>query len=85
MNLRTSGEDEAMGSAAPGFIRDQFGLICRGAQLRSRNVGLLGVFLGWWSLPTGISLYFTLLLLLFFSVLYYFSFLIERDSSAVLF
>lgn len=46
MNLRTSGEDEATGAAASGWIGDQFGLICRGAQLRSRSVGLLGVFLG---------------------------------------
>lgn len=68
MNLRMLGENEAMGAAASGWIRDQFGLICRGAQLRSRSVGLLVVFLGWWSFPAGISLYFTLLLcsLLFF-------------------
>lgn len=87
MNLRTSGENEAMDAEASGRIRDKFGLICRGAQLRSCSVGLLGVFLGWWSLPAGISLYFTSLYftssLLLRSLL--FSFLIERDSSAVLF
>lgn len=46
MNRKTSGEDEAMGAAASGWIRDQFWLICLGAQLRSRSVGLLGVFFG---------------------------------------